>query len=75
MNFAQVIFNADKRDGVLYSEKVARLKFAPSLSHFGGKPVTGWLAVTATGLVSMSMVQLAGHCPTVMHVSVSAYSK
>ena len=48
----QVTFNTDRMESVIYSEKVVRSTFVPSLSHFGGKPSDGWLAVTGTGLVS-----------------------
>ena len=47
----QVSFNCDKKDSPIYTDKIARSKFKPSLSYFGGKPVDGWIAVTGTGLV------------------------
>lgn len=48
----QIPFSPDKRDSVLYSDKFPRTKFKPTLSLFGSKPMEGWVAVTATGLVS-----------------------
>ena len=45
----------------MYIEKVARMTFAPSLSHFGAKPISGWLAITATGLVCMHSRLVTGH--------------
>ena len=66
-----MVFNSDKKDSVLYSDKVSRLKFAPSLSHFGGKPVTGWLAVTATGLVSTQSCCACDDCIVALPRNVS----
>jgi hypothetical protein len=43
---------ADKKDVALYSEKVVNMKFQPSLSQYGGKPVDGLIVITATETVS-----------------------
>ncbi|XP_071087064.1 mediator of RNA polymerase II transcription subunit 16-like isoform X1 [Haliotis cracherodii] len=56
-NGIQIPFSPDKRDSVLYSDKFPRTKFKPTLSLFGSKPMEGWVAVTATGLVSVSLLQ------------------
>ncbi|XP_074650663.1 mediator of RNA polymerase II transcription subunit 16-like [Tubulanus polymorphus] len=49
-------FLADKRDSLFYTEKYTRVKFAPSVSQFGGGAAEGWIAVTATGLVSVGYI-------------------
>jgi mediator of RNA polymerase II transcription subunit 16 len=40
----------------MYSEKIKKAAFKPSLSSYGGKPLNGWIAVTATGLVSCKLL-------------------
>lgn len=48
----QKTYCADKKDIAPYSEKVVNLKFQPSMSQFGGKPVDGLIIITATETVS-----------------------
>lgn len=36
------------------------MKFSPSLTLFGGKPMEGWLAVTVSGLVTVSLLKPGG---------------
>ncbi|KAJ4943238.1 hypothetical protein JOQ06_005742 [Pogonophryne albipinna] len=43
-----------------FGEKFSRVKFSPSLTLFGGKPMEGWLAVTVSGLVSVSLLKPGG---------------
>lgn len=43
-----------------FGEKFSRVKFSPSLTLFGGKPMEGWLAVTVSGLVSVSLLKPNG---------------
>ncbi|XP_064636432.1 mediator of RNA polymerase II transcription subunit 16-like [Lineus longissimus] len=50
-------FYADKKDAVYYNDKYVRSKLAPSISQFGGVAHDGWIVVTATGLVSVSVLK------------------
>jgi len=43
-----------------FGEKFSRVKFSPSLTLFGGKPMEGWLAVTISGLVTVSLLKPNG---------------
>lgn len=43
-----------------FGEKFSRVKFSPSLTLFGGKPMEGWLAVTVSGLVTVSLLKPGG---------------
>lgn len=50
----------------MFTDKVTRAKFSPSLVQFGGRAVEGWVAITSTGLVSgftayMRSVQMLPH--------------
>ena len=47
--------NGDLRESTLYSEKIQRAKYAPSLAHFGGKAGNGWLVVSTSGSVTASI--------------------
>uniref|UniRef100_A0A3Q3KKY9 Mediator of RNA polymerase II transcription subunit 16 n=1 Tax=Monopterus albus TaxID=43700 RepID=A0A3Q3KKY9_MONAL len=40
--------------------KFSRVKFSPSLTLFGGKPMEGWMAVTVSGLVTVSLLKPGG---------------
>lgn len=53
----RVVLKGDKRDATLYSEKMNRVPFKPCLSHYGGQPTDSWVALTATGMVSIGMAQ------------------
>ncbi|KAK3100649.1 hypothetical protein FSP39_023071 [Pinctada imbricata] len=55
-NGVQVTFNPEKCGTILYNDKFQRGQFVPSLTKFGGKPVDGWIAVTASGLVCAGVV-------------------
>ena len=48
---SKVNFMAEKKDAQLYSEKIVRSAFSPSLCQIGGMPIVGFVAVTATGMV------------------------
>ncbi|KAL5013069.1 hypothetical protein ScPMuIL_011620 [Solemya velum] len=54
----QVPFCPEKIDSIYYNEKFMRQRLVPSLSQFGGKPVDGWIVVTATGLVHVGVLGL-----------------
>ncbi|GAB1601680.1 mediator of RNA polymerase II transcription subunit 16-like [Argonauta hians] len=56
-NGVLIRFNADKRDNLKYREKFPHTLFSPSLSHFGGRPLDGFVCVTSTGLVSVGLIQ------------------
>lgn len=43
-----------------FGEKFSRVKFSPSLTLFGGKPMEGWMAVTVSGLVTVSLLKPGG---------------
>ncbi|XP_064864574.1 mediator of RNA polymerase II transcription subunit 16-like [Oncorhynchus nerka] len=47
-----------------FGEKFSRVKFSPSLTLFGGKPMEGWLAVTVSGLVTVSLLKPNGQLLT-----------
>nr|XP_014344036.1 PREDICTED: mediator of RNA polymerase II transcription subunit 16 [Latimeria chalumnae] len=47
-----------------FSEKFSRVKFSPSLTLFGGKPMEGWIAVTISGLVTVSLLKPNGQVLT-----------
>lgn len=56
-NGLQVIFDPDKRDKTQYMEKFQRNpRLKPSLSQFGGSHIDGFIAVTASGLISVSVI-------------------
>ncbi|PVD34380.1 hypothetical protein C0Q70_05652 [Pomacea canaliculata] len=59
-NGIQVLFNPEKHDQVAYNDKFQRSKFNPTVTHFGNKPLDGWMAVTATGLVTVGLLQEPG---------------
>lgn len=47
-----------------FGEKFSRVKFSPSLTLFGGKPMEGWIAVTVSGLVTVSLLKPNGQVLT-----------
>ncbi|NXX99305.1 MED16 polymerase, partial [Centropus bengalensis] len=47
-----------------FGEKFSRVKFSPSLTLFGGKPMEGWIAVTISGLVTVSLLKPNGQVLT-----------
>lgn len=56
MNFflvlvAQISIIAEKRDSVVYSEKMSHVKFSPSVRGFGGGAGEGCIVMTGTGMV------------------------
>ena len=42
----------EKKENLLFNDKFNRAKFQPTMSHFGGKAAQGWVALTASGMVS-----------------------
>ena len=53
IHYFQVLFDPDKRDKTQYMDKFQRnSRLLPSLTQFGGSHVEGFIAVTASGLVS-----------------------
>ncbi|XP_043909732.1 mediator of RNA polymerase II transcription subunit 16 [Protopterus annectens] len=47
-----------------FGDKFSRVKFSPSLTLFGGKPMEGWIAVTISGLVTVSLLKPSGQVLT-----------
>ncbi|KAK7791584.1 hypothetical protein R5R35_007389 [Gryllus longicercus] len=45
---------AEKKDAVFYTEKFTHVRFAPSVRHFGGRPVEGCLVISTTGMVGVA---------------------
>ena len=59
----QVVFDPDKRDKTQYMEKFQRnSRLVPSLTQFGGCHVDGFIAVTASGLVSLENTKFVKYC-------------
>lgn len=50
--YFQVNFLADKKDSVIFTERIARAQFSPSLCHFGGKATEGIITITTSGMVA-----------------------
>ncbi|XP_077573859.1 mediator of RNA polymerase II transcription subunit 16 isoform X1 [Stigmatopora nigra] len=59
-NGVKLALHVEMSGSTNFGEKFSRVKFSPSLSLFGGKPMEGWLAVTAGGLVSVSLLKPGG---------------
>ena len=55
-----VCFRSLQSGSTNFGEKFSRVKFSPSLTLFGGKPMEGWLAVTVSGLVTVSLLKPGG---------------
>jgi mediator of RNA polymerase II transcription subunit 16 len=55
---------AEKKDSTLYSEKFSHLRFAPSVRHFGGRPLDGCVVVSSTGMVGAVALSREGFCGT-----------
>ncbi|XP_033118027.1 mediator of RNA polymerase II transcription subunit 16-like [Anneissia japonica] len=53
----KLLYNVDKLDSINIHEKFSRVTCEPSVKNVGGKPVEGWVAVTATGLVSITVME------------------
>ncbi|KAF4083464.1 hypothetical protein AMELA_G00141650 [Ameiurus melas] len=59
-NGVKLALHVEKSGSPNFGEKFSRVKFSPSLTLFGGKPMEGWLAVTVSGLVSVSLLKPNG---------------
>lgn len=59
-NGVKLALHVEMSGSTNFGEKFSRVKFSPSLTLFGGKPMEGWLAVTASGLVSVSLLKPGG---------------
>lgn len=54
---------AEKKDTILYNEKFNHLRFAPSVRHFGGRPIDGCLVITITGMIGVVITTRIGNDP------------
>uniref|UniRef100_A0AAY4EPH3 Mediator of RNA polymerase II transcription subunit 16 n=1 Tax=Denticeps clupeoides TaxID=299321 RepID=A0AAY4EPH3_9TELE len=59
-NGVKLALHIEKSGSSNFGEKFSRVKFSPSLTLFGGKPMEGWLAVTVSGLVTVSLLKPNG---------------
>uniref|UniRef100_A0A4W4HRY5 Mediator of RNA polymerase II transcription subunit 16 n=1 Tax=Electrophorus electricus TaxID=8005 RepID=A0A4W4HRY5_ELEEL len=59
-NGVKLALHVEKSGSTNFGEKFSRVKFSPSLTLFGGKPMEGWLAVTVSGLVTVSLLKPSG---------------
>ncbi|XP_030639995.1 mediator of RNA polymerase II transcription subunit 16 isoform X2 [Chanos chanos] len=59
-NGVKLALHVEKSGSTNFGEKFSRVKFSPSLTLFGGKPMEGWLAVTVSGLVTVSLLKPNG---------------
>ncbi|KAJ7308290.1 hypothetical protein JRQ81_008820 [Phrynocephalus forsythii] len=56
-NGVKLALHVEKSGASNFGEKFSRVKFSPSLTVFGGKPMEGWIAVTISGLVTVSLLK------------------
>uniref|UniRef100_A0A672FU89 Mediator of RNA polymerase II transcription subunit 16 n=1 Tax=Salarias fasciatus TaxID=181472 RepID=A0A672FU89_SALFA len=59
-NGVKLALHVEMSGSTNFGEKFSRVKFSPSLTLFGGKPMEGWLAVTASGLVAVALLKPGG---------------
>ncbi|XP_051930173.1 mediator of RNA polymerase II transcription subunit 16 isoform X2 [Hippocampus zosterae] len=59
-NGVKLALHVEMSGSTNFGEKFSRVKFSPSLTLFGGKPMEGWLAVTVSGLVTVSLLKAGG---------------
>uniref|UniRef100_A0A8C2X4K9 Mediator of RNA polymerase II transcription subunit 16 n=1 Tax=Cyclopterus lumpus TaxID=8103 RepID=A0A8C2X4K9_CYCLU len=59
-NGVKLALHVEMSGSTNFGEKFSRVKFSPSLTLFGGKPMEGWLAVTVSGLVTVSLLKPGG---------------
>lgn len=67
----QILFSPEKKDAITYEDKFLRERYQPSVTQFGGKPVDGWIAVTASGLVECCVINRQEPYITSSHKSLS----
>ncbi|XP_041059988.1 mediator of RNA polymerase II transcription subunit 16 isoform X1 [Carcharodon carcharias] len=63
-NGVKLALHVEKSGASNFGEKFSRVKFCPSLTLFGGKPMEGWIAVTISGLVTVSLLKPSGQVLT-----------
>ncbi|KAM9245032.1 mediator of RNA polymerase II transcription subunit 16 isoform 2-T6 [Dugong dugon] len=63
-NGVKLALHVEKSGASSFGEKFSRVKFSPSLTLFGGKPMEGWIAVTVSGLVAVSLLKPSGQVLT-----------
>uniref|UniRef100_A0A4W5P0B2 Mediator of RNA polymerase II transcription subunit 16 n=1 Tax=Hucho hucho TaxID=62062 RepID=A0A4W5P0B2_9TELE len=63
-NGVKLALHVEMSGSTNFGEKFSRVKFSPSLTLFGGKPMEGWLAVTVSGLVMVSLLKPNGQLLT-----------
>uniref|UniRef100_F6VGR8 Mediator of RNA polymerase II transcription subunit 16 n=1 Tax=Callithrix jacchus TaxID=9483 RepID=F6VGR8_CALJA len=63
-NGVKLALHVEKSGASSFGEKFSRVKFSPSLTLFGGKPMEGWIAVTVSGLVTVSLLKPSGQVLT-----------
>ncbi|XP_018099105.1 mediator of RNA polymerase II transcription subunit 16 isoform X2 [Xenopus laevis] len=63
-NGVKLALHVEKSGVSSFGEKFSRVKFSPSLTLFGGKPMEGWIAVTVSGLVTVSLLKPNGQVLT-----------
>ncbi|KAG7265183.1 hypothetical protein CRUP_030297 [Coryphaenoides rupestris] len=59
-NGVKLALHVEMSGSTNFGEKFSRVKFSPSLTLFGGKPMEGWLAVSISGLVTVSLLKPNG---------------
>lgn len=67
----QISLVVEKKDSFQYSEKFNHLRVAPSVRHFGGRPLEGCLVVSATGMVGVIVLARDSQSTTLQSVSES----
>ncbi|CAB1324575.1 unnamed protein product [Coregonus sp. 'balchen'] len=63
-NGVKLALHVEMSGSTNFGEKFSRVKFSPSLTLFGGKPMEGWMAVTVSGLVTVSLLKPNGQLLT-----------
>ncbi|XP_077978485.1 mediator of RNA polymerase II transcription subunit 16-like [Glandiceps talaboti] len=56
----KVSYNVERTDSPNVTEKFSRVKFLPSVLQYGGKAIEGWIAVTMSGLVCVTLIKADG---------------
>nr|XP_054767046.1 mediator of RNA polymerase II transcription subunit 16-like [Lytechinus pictus] len=56
-NGMKITYNVDNIDSPNMLDKFSRTRFTPSLAEFGMRPTQGWVLVTGTGLVSVTVLK------------------
>ncbi|CAH0551682.1 unnamed protein product [Brassicogethes aeneus] len=63
----RICLNSEKKDSSSYNDKFQHLKFACSVKQFGGRPATGALLLTTTGMLAAVMLpQPTSQSPMIM---------